>query len=62
MKRKKKIFMRDLCELSPEINIVLYIRLVWDIIHSGHTFCAKRIHIMGSETFEGIVLSKHLRK
>ena len=40
------------CELSPEISCVLYIGLLWDIIHSGHKFCAKRIHIVGSETFE----------
>ena len=42
------------CELSPEINCVLYIGLLWDIIHSGHIFCAKRIHIVGVETFEGL--------
>ena len=27
-------------ELSPEISCVLYIGLLWDIIHSGHkTMC-----------------------
>ena len=48
-------------EFSPEFSCVLYVRLLWDIIHSGHKFCAKRIHIVGSETFEGIVLRNILR-
>ena len=26
----------DLCEFSQEISCVLYIGLLWDIIHSGH--------------------------
>ena len=48
-----------LCELSPEISCVLYIGLLWDIIHSGHKLCAYRIHIVGSETFEGICFEKY---
>ena len=28
------------CELSPEISCVLYIGLLWDIIHSGLKLCA----------------------
>ena len=48
-----------LCELSPEISCVLYIALLWDIIHSGHKLCAYRIHIVGSETFEGIYFEKY---
>ena len=49
-------------EFSPEISCVLYVGLLWDIIHSGHKFCAKRIHIVGSKTFEGIVLRNILRE
>ena len=37
-----------LCELSPEISCVLYIGILWDIIHSGLKLRAYRIHIMGS--------------
>ena len=48
------IYKGYLCELSPESSCVLYTRLLWDIIHSGHKFCAKRLHIVGSETFEGL--------
>ena len=47
------------CELSPEISCVLYIGILWDIIHSGHKLCAYRIHIVGSETFEGIYFEKY---
>ena len=43
-----------LCGLSLEISCVLYIGLLWDIIHSGLNFCAKRIHIVGSETLMGL--------
>ena len=32
---------------------------LWDIIHSGHKLCAYRIHIVGSETFEGIYFEKY---
>ena len=38
-----------------------YTGLLWDFIHSGHKHCAYRIHIVGSETFEGTVLRKILR-
>ena len=47
------------CELTPEISCVLYIGLLWDFIHSGHKLCAYRIHIVVSETFEGICLEKY---
>ena len=34
-------------------SCVVFIELLWDIIHSGHKLCVcgKRIHIVGSETF-----------
>ena len=48
-----------LCELSPEISCVLYFGLLFNIIHSGHKLCAYRIHIVGSETFEGIYFEKY---
>ena len=48
-----------LCELSPEISCVLYIGLLWDIIHSGHKLCAYRIHTVGSETFERFHFEKY---
>ena len=41
--------------------VVLYIGLLWDIIHSGHKLCAYRIHIVGSETFKGFILRNILR-
>ena len=34
--KKKRFAYGYLCELSPEISCVLYIGLLWDIIHSGH--------------------------
>ena len=37
--------------------VVYYI--LWDFIHSGHKLCAYRIHIVGSETFEGIYFEKY---
>ena len=43
----------------PEISCVLYIGLLWDIIHSGLKICAYRIHIVGSETFKRICLEKY---
>ena len=40
--------------------VVYYIlELLWDIIHSGHKLCAYRIHIVGSETFEGTYFEKY---
>ena len=48
-----------LCVLSPEISCVLYIGLFWELIHSGHKLYAYRIHIVGSETFEGIYFEKY---
>ena len=38
--KRKRFAVGYLCELSPEISCVLYIGLFWDIIHSGHKFCA----------------------
>ena len=39
--------------ISPEISCVLHIGLLWwDINYSGHTLCAYKIHIAGSETFK----------
>ena len=43
-----------------QISCVLYIGLLWDIIHSGHKLCAYRIHIVGSETFEGIFFLRNI--
>ena len=37
----------------------LYIGLLWDFIHTGHKLCAYRIHIVESETFEGICFEKY---
>ena len=48
-----------LCELSPEISCVLYIGLLWDFIHLGQKLSAYRVHIVGSETFEGICFEKY---
>ena len=45
--------------VSPEISCLLYIGLLWDFIHSGHTLCAYRIHIVETETFEGICFEKY---
>ena len=59
--KREKIFIGYLCELSPELSCTLYIGLLWNIIHSGHNFCAKRIHIVGSETFEGLFCENILR-
>ena len=44
-----------------EFSCVLYIGLLWDIIHSGHKLCAYRIYIVGSETltFEEIYFEKY---
>ena len=51
----------------PDMTLDVYrgrkttIQQLWDIIHSGHKLCALRIHIVGSKTFEGIVLRNILR-
>ena len=57
--KRKRFALGYLCELLPEISCVLYIGLLWEIIHSGHKLCAYRIHIVGSETFEGICFEKY---
>ena len=39
--------------------VVYYILDYFGIIHSGHKLCAYRIHIVGSDTFEGIYFEKY---
>ena len=35
--------------LSPEISCVLYSGLLWDIIYSGHKFCAFEVIVFGEK-------------
>ena len=42
-----------------KLNVYYILDYFWDFIHSGHKLCAYRIHIVESETFEGICFEKY---